>query len=416
MKTAHRIYASLILGGLLSASPLTLSMNQTTHFALQAEAATEAKKVTGQQLLLEMLKSIVVIADDTKKLKPEERAHMEPYFKALSKTIDDINSLDKAAKAHATKEYSKAVLATAESMGRLDATYSLAHSNDKLIGAAMRQLGNDWRVYLRNFGGGKGGTPDTAKKNARRIAALHKHLEHLAKKRDAHPSEKKQITEMIAKLDKAALVNRSNGNQWLTLAIMNDVTGWYGGYYDYYLVYDPNIASYYKNGYHYFQEVSTRYEAEYESYYTEYSWSSYEASVEVTATAVVSTDAVVVAEIQAEDQALVTAEESVAETAISSVETEITTEVSDSSTGTQEAQTIDSAEAAANEAPADTFVDPADVANEEADAQAVQEVSDAEAEASYDQVGEADNSEMADEEPADGPDDSEPDAGGDSEE
>ena len=416
MKTAHRIYASLVLGGLLSASPLTLSLNQTGHFTLQAEAATEAKKVTGQQLLLEMLKSTVVIADETKKLKPEERAHMVPYLKALSKTIDDINSLDKAVKAHATKDYAKAVLATAESIGRVDATYSLAHSKDKLIGAAMRQLNNDWRVYLRNFGGGKGGTPDTAKKNARRIAALQKHLEHLAKKRDKHPSEKKHIAEMIAKLEKAAQINRSNGYQWLTLSIMSDVTGWYGGYYDYYLVYDPNIATYYKNGYHYFQDVSTRYEAEYESYYTEYSWSSYEASVEVTTTAVVSTDAVVVAEIQAEDQAVVTAEESVDETEIASVETTITSEINDSSADTQEAQTIDTAEAAADEAPDDSFVDPADVANEEADAEAAQEVSDSEAEADYDQVAEADMSEMADEEPADEPDDSSADEGGDSEE
>ena len=141
MKNSHRFCTSVLLVGLLSALPLTISWNQITNLdwkLVVAEAATASGKVTAPQLLLQMRRSIVFIADEAKKLKPEDGAHMVPFFKALIKTADDLKALIKASKAHATADYMKALLATAESVGRLNATYDLADSKDKPIRAAMR--------------------------------------------------------------------------------------------------------------------------------------------------------------------------------------------------------------------------------------------------------------------------------------
>ena len=342
-------------------------------------------------------------------------AHAEGVFDCTipySQLRPIVQALEKASKAHATKDYAKALLATAESIGRLDATYRLARVDDKKIGAAMQLLGDDWRVYLHRFGGGKGGTADTKKQNERRIAALRKHLDHLSKNRAAHPDEKKQIAEMIAKLNSAAKLNHSKSDQWLTLALMSDVTGWYGGYYDYYLVYDPNIASYYKNGYHYFQEVSTKYDVEFSSYYAEYSWSSYEVTFESTELVSTSQDVTLVAE----EQTIITAEENISDVAVEQVDVKVSAELNVSAVPNEQSQSIDHAEEVADEAPAASFVDPADVANAEADSHAGDVVSDQEADAAYDEVEEADTADTEDEASADEPDDSEPEPAGDSEE
>ena len=416
MKNGQRIYVSLLLGGLLSASPLAIFGDHNTQSAWRlpaAEAAAKPGKVTSHQLMAQIRKSLEIIIDEAGKMKPEEaRKHLVPFLKAFVKAADDFQALEKASKAHATKDYAKALLATAESIGRLDATYRLSRVDNKKIGPAMQLLGDDWRVYLHRFGGGKGGTADTRKHNERRIAALHKHLDHLAKNRAAHPDEKKHIAEMIAKLNSAAKLNHSKGDQWLALALMSDVTGWYGGYYDYYLVYDPNIASYYKNGYHYFQEVSTKYDVEFSSYYAEYSWASYEVSIESSELVSTSHDVALVAA----EEAVIAAEVNISDASVEHVDDVATAELHVSTEMTEQAHEIDDAEDVADEAPAASFVDPADVANAEADSHAGDVVSDEEADASYDVAEEADTSDMEDEAPADEPDDSEPEPAGDSEE
>ena len=416
MKNGQRIYASLLLGGLLSASPITIFGDNGSHSVwtpATAMAAAKSGKVTSHQLMAQMRKSLEIIIDEAGKMKPEEaRKHMVPFLDAFVKAADNFQALEKASKAHATTDYTKALLGTAESIGRLDATYRLARVENKKISAAMQLLGDDWRVYLHRFGGGKGGTADNKKHNERRIAALQKHLDHLAKNRAAHPAEKKQIAEMIAKLNSAAKLNHSKGDQWLALALMSDVTGWYGGYYDYYLVYDPNIATYYQNGYHYFQEVYTEYNVEFSSYYAEYSWASYEVSVDSSELVSTSHDVSLVA---AEDT-VIAAEVNISDASVEHVDDLATADLHVSVETTEQATEIDHAEEVADEAPAANFVDPANVANAEADSHASDVVSDGEADAAYDEAEEADTADTEDEAAADEPDDSEPEPAGDSEE
>ena len=416
MKSSQRIYASLLLGGLLSASPLTIFGDNGPHSVwtpATATAAAKSGKVTSHQLMEQMRKSLEIIIDETSKMKPEvARKHMVPFLDAFVKTADNFQALEKASKAHATKDYAKAVLGTAESIGRLDATYRLAHVENKTISAAMQLLGDDWRVYLHRFGGGKGGTADTRKHNERRIAALHKHLDHLAKNRAAHPAEKKHIAEMIAKLNAAAKLNHSKGDQWLALALMSDVTGWYGGYYDYYLVYDPNIATYYKNGYHYFQEVYTEYNVEFSSYYTEYSWASYEVSIDSSELVSTSHDVSLVAT----EETVIAAEVNISDASVEHVDEVATADLHVSVETTEQAAKIDHAEEVAHEPPAANFVDPAEVANPEADSHASDVVSNEEADSVYDEAEEADTAEAHDEAAADEPDDPEPEPAGDADE
>jgi len=341
---------------------------------IAARPGAEAKqgKASGAELLRKTQTSLSVVATTTKSLSRSARAKAAPFVQAIATTDRQLKALKAAVASKDRKALAKAVSATSRIVGKLNATFEMSKIADHKVREGMRALNASWTQTLKRLGGAKTlVTADSTRANARRISAIRKRVE-ARKAQTQRQEDLAQFALILALLDEALLLNRSADYQWMALARLDQAFGYYGGYYDYYAVYDPTYVVLFQDDYYYWNNVADICETQYATYYESYSFESYEVVETYTYTESVEVSQEIVTE-----AVMVVAEQTVETVESEAIATGQETE------GYAEAAAVESkVEAAAEaEAQAEPVADPAETADEEVDATAEQPVSDDEAEA-----------------------------------
>jgi hypothetical protein len=348
--------------------------------ALMAAASNTAKPkkaaASGADLLRQTQKSLAVVAATTKRLSRSDRKQAAPFVRAIGLSDRQMKAIKDAVARKDKKALAKAVSEASRIIGKLNSTYKLARIGDKRVAEGMRAFNASWNQTLKRLGGGKAKvTAESTKANGRRINAAKKRV--VARKGQTQRREDlEQLALVIALLDEALLLNRSPEYQWMALARCDEAFGYYGGYYDYIAVYEPQYVTTVQEDYYYWNSVSTHYEETYSYYYEEYSFTSYEETVTYE-----YTESVEVSETIVSEEVVTYAEET-----IDTIETEALA-VGAETDGYQEAaevshETEEAMLAAGQSGPAE---DPAAIEDPEVDAAAEEPISDEQAEDIADQ-------------------------------
>ncbi|MCC6918128.1 MAG: hypothetical protein IT548_02930 [Alphaproteobacteria bacterium] len=362
--------------GALSLAPLADGPSLVEPVAARQGSKTKQGKASGAELLRKTQTSLSVVATTTKRLSRADRSKAAPFVQAIATTDRQMKALKAAIASKDKKALAKAVSATSRVVGKLNATFEMSKIQDRKVHEGMRSFNAAWTQTLKRLGGAKAlVTAESTRANARRINAVRTRIEG-RRAQTQRREDLEQLALILALLDEALLLNRSADYQWMALARLDQAFGYYGGYYDYYAVYDPTYVVQFQDDYYYWNNVSNLCEVQYETYYEAYSFESYEIveSYEYTESVEISQE-IVTEEVMVE-----------AEQTIDTVESEAVA-TGEETDGYAEAAAAESQVEAASEAEAqaEPIADPAEVADEEVDAVAEQPVSDDEAEAIADE-------------------------------
>ena len=343
--------------------------------ALFAAAAKPAKgqKETGATLLRSTQRALSLVATSVKKADKASLNRSAPFLKAIKEADRALKALKDATAAKDAKKLSRAVSAASKAVGKLNSTYKRANLTNKNVKEGMRALNAAWpQTQKRLAGTPKKVTPATTKANSRRITAVKKRMEKQRQRPGIKKTELDELVYFIAELDRALTLNRSPEYQWEAIAVLDSCYGGYDGYYEYMAVYEPEEAAYYAEDVEYWESVDTAAQDDYDTYYDDYSFESYEESVtvETTVNIEINVTNVDVEIVEAADSSIDTVEEEVTEVA---AETE----------GYQELEAVEATDQASGP---EAIEDPADVADTEADQLADTPVSEEQAEEAADEL------------------------------
>lgn len=353
-RLAHRLLAAAAVLHFTLAPSLLLPPR------FEAFAAPAARKATADGLLVQAQKSLALTVASARRSPGIKTKAAGPFVKALGQADKAFKALRKAAASKRPKDFARALAAANRAVGRFNGAYRLSGLTDKPVKKSVGDLNKSWKAYFKRVGGAKtAATPKSTKENARRISALKGRLSKLSSRGNVDPRQKRELQRMQRALERAEAANRIAASQWLALAMLDEVFGWYGGFYDYVVVYDPAYAADYRDVYAYWSDVSTYYDVQYESYYESYSFTSYEESYTVEEEYSVS--------FTSEEETLITTEETQVET---SVETLYQESEASSVLETEEAALQQEEQNVGSAAPVE---DPAAIADPEADAQTLDE-------------------------------------------
>lgn len=368
-RLSRPLLLSVSLVALLAAVPsAALSASQLAAAAAGAQSAAARKtvKATGPELLKKTQRALSVTAAAVRAMPRAARSRSAPFVKAIGETDKALKAIGHAIGGKDKAKLAKAVSAASRAAGRLNATYKKAALKDSGAAEGMRAFNAAWPETLKRLGGTKAkATPQKARENARRIAALRGRAEAQRQRAGITPGELEDLIYLIAALDRAFTLNRSPEYQWLAVCELDGVYGWYGGVYDYYAVYEPGYVAYYQEDYDYWRGVSDGIESSYEGYYDDYGFEAYDQPQVI--------DNSVNINITSIDSSIVLA----ADRQIDTVDSEAEAIAGDTD-GSDRLDAIDAAEEAA---PLPAVEDPADVADPAVDAAADEPVSEEEAEA-----------------------------------
>ncbi|MFO1237929.1 MAG: hypothetical protein U1F24_13135 [Alphaproteobacteria bacterium] len=245
--------------------------------AALAALATSAS-LSGPQLLGKSQRALSVVAVSLKKMTRAERGRSAPFIKAVRAADRALKAVKDAVARKDNKALGKAISAASRAVGTLNSTYKRAKIKNRAVKEGMRAFNESWKLTQKRLGGGKP-TKDQRTANARRIGAMRRNLATRQESRRDRQDEYDELAYMIAVLDRALMLNRSDEYAWMALIAMDDFYGWYGGYYDYMVVYEPDYAQYYYDDYRYCSGISYEWQASYDTYYESYNYTSYEETV-----------------------------------------------------------------------------------------------------------------------------------------
>ncbi len=241
-----------------------------------AQASRAPAAMTGDQLLQNTRKALSVVAVTTGKLSRAERARAAPFVRAQGDADRALRNLRGATRSRDERALTRALREATQANGRLNSTYRRSNIGDRRVREGMRALNASWDQTVRRFGAAGRGNPELARSNARRISAVRSRLEaqRVARSRDAQAVA--ELALMVAMLDRALLLNRDPRNQWYALVALDDVYGYYAGYYDYVVVYEPRYVEFFRDDFRYWRGVNERVYDSYDYYYQDWSYTSYE--------------------------------------------------------------------------------------------------------------------------------------------
>ncbi|MFO0041641.1 MAG: hypothetical protein ACK55W_06835, partial [Pseudomonadota bacterium] len=220
--------------------------------------------------------ALSVVAVTTGKLSRAERARAAPFVRAQGDADRALRNLRGATRSRDERALTRALREATQANGRLNSTYRRSNIGDRRVREGMRALNASWDQTVRRFGAAGRGNPELARSNARRISAVRSRLEaqRVARSRDAQAVA--ELALMVAMLDRALLLNRDPRHQWYALVALDDVYGYYAGYYDYVVVYEPRYVEYFRDDFRYWRGVNERVYDSYDYYYQDWSYTSYE--------------------------------------------------------------------------------------------------------------------------------------------
>lgn len=281
-RLVRSLLTTAVAAQLSFAAPLLLpdrfpAAAQTQKKNTKAAAAAQNRKLTADELLVQAQRSLALTVAAAKRAPKIKSKAAAPFVKSLDETTKALKTLRTAASSRNAKRFSRALKQAFEAMGRLNATYRLSDLRAKDVRKGVQGVSKSWQAYFARVGGSKAAaTPESTRANARRIASLKKSVSTVRDRRSMSPREVRELTLMLEALERAEAANRAAANQWLALLLLDEIFGWYGGYYDYIVIYEPEYAYYYREEYVYWSEVIEYTEVEFVTYYESYSFESYE--------------------------------------------------------------------------------------------------------------------------------------------
>ena len=268
---------------MLSAAALTLTPPLSAVAKPAAVAAQRStQRLTASDLLARQAVAVAVIADAYTALPQQQRGRSMPFLKGLLDLANAYRDVATASKAHDNRKMGAALPKVATSLAKLNSAFQMSGVRDPKIKNSLKSLDGLWKIYLKVVDVGKPPRAAAkAKASARKISELRKALMRQTADRKLDARERARRAQLLALVRQAEAASRELDQLWYANMLMAEAYGYYAGLYEYYTAYDSDYAEYYRDGWDEFSSETRYFYSESISYYEEYSWSSYEQTVEV---------------------------------------------------------------------------------------------------------------------------------------
>lgn len=354
---ARLVKVLMLSAAVLAGGPFAVSGGAQAAATMQ----NTAKKLTAAQMLDRQGVAVTVIAKRYTALPKDARGRSAPFLKGLIDLANAYRDVGTASKARDNKKMGAALPKVATSLAKLNSAYQLSGIHDPTIADSLKSLNGLWRSYLKVVN--VGASQKSGKQSTASVRKINQMRHELMKRSASHKPDRRaasQRAHLLALLKEADAASRRADQLWYASMLMAEVYGYYAGSYEYYTAYEPTYAVEYRESWRMVSSETGYFYSESVSYYEEYSWSSYEETVEVSESY----------DFGMTEQELTTAETQIETTGVSvSAETESLYQAS------EERQTLDTVEteinadeAATTEAPASDAAAPETNENQPADA------------------------------------------------
>ena len=295
-----------------TAAPVSDAVFNSAALSMMARAP-----MSGNDLLRQSQRSLSLVSVSLKRMTRADRAKAAPMLKALKEADRALKAVKTATGNRDSRALARALSAASRAVGKLNSTYKRARLKDRNVKEGMRAFNASWQQTQKRLQGAKGrGNKELARANARRINAVKTRLVAQRDRRRDYRDEYDELVYLIAMLDRALYLNRYDDYQWQALAVLDDCYGYYDGYYDYMVVYQPDYIQYYRDDYYYWNGVNSQVVNSYDYYYSDYSYNTYEettvidnsVNIEINVTNITNNEIIVEADNQVDQVETVAAE------------------------------------------------------------------------------------------------------------
>lgn len=239
-------------------------------------------KFTAAQMLDRQEIAVTVITKSYTALPKEARGRSTPFLKGLIDVANAYRDVTVASKARDNRKMGAALPKVATALAKLNSAYQLAGIRDPNIASSLKSLNALWKSYLKVVNVGAPRKPgNQATTSTRKISHMRRELMRRGASQQGDRRAAAQRAHLLALLNEADAASRQADQLWYASILMAEVFGYYAGAYEYYLAYEPAYAVDYRESWQTISTETTYFYSESVSYYEEYSWSSYEETVEV---------------------------------------------------------------------------------------------------------------------------------------
>ena len=268
---------------MLSATVLTVGSALVAGSAPRAFAAQQSTvRMTADNLLGRQAVAVSVIAKTYTALPQQARGKSMPFVKSLIDLSTAYRDVATASKARDNKKMGAALPKVATSLAKLNSAYQMSGLRDPKIKSSIKSLDGLWKNYLKVVNVGK--PPHSAAKAhaaSRKVNALRRAMLRPAGHHKADRREAARRAQLASLLRQAQMASRQADRLWYANMLMAEAYGYYAGLYEYYSAYDPAYARDYGESWESISRETEYFYSESVSSYEEYSWSSYEQTIEV---------------------------------------------------------------------------------------------------------------------------------------
>jgi hypothetical protein len=267
---------------LLVLSVVTVPMGGEISSAYAAARKSAVGTLNASQMMAKMEQSLLLMATTYQQLPKAKKRMAAPFVKSMLDASKALKNIKAAVARKDRKGLAKALPQASAAIAKLTKAYSLSDLRNPKIQIGVTTLSSVWWDYVKRTPGSKtAASQDKALETGRRINGMKKQISKLKSNSRTDRRALAAIREMERILARAEAANRSLENQWLATLLFADAYGYYSGYYDYIVVYEPEYIPYYSESYTYYTSEYSYSYTEYTTYYEEYSWNYYEEPVEV---------------------------------------------------------------------------------------------------------------------------------------
>lgn len=266
--------AAIVVGG-----PIVMAYD--THAV--AAARNAPAKLTVAQMLDRQQVAVTVISKRYAALPRETRGQSAPFLKGLIDLASAYRDVAAATKAHDKRKMGIALPKLASALAKANSAYQLSGIRDQKIAENIKSLNTLWKTYLKVV---SAGAPQKSKDRTAISVRKVSHMRQELKRRgERYATDRRAIAQqayLLALLDEAEAASRRADQLLYASMLIAEVYGYYAGAYEYYTVYEPAYAVDYRESWQFVSTETHYFYSESVSYYEEYSWSSYEQTIEVT--------------------------------------------------------------------------------------------------------------------------------------
>lgn len=247
-----------------------------------AAAQTSPVRLTAQQMLDRQGVALTVITRSYTALPKDARGRSAPFLKGLIDLANAYRDVGNASKARDSRKMGAALPKVATSLAKLNSAYQLSGIRDPNIAASLKSLNSLWKSYLKVV------DVRVSQKSAKQIEVSSRKINQMRSELMRRSTDQRsdrrvaaQRAHILALLKEADAASRQADQLWYAAMLMAEVYGYYAGTYEYYSTYEPIYLTEYRDSWQIISTETRYFYTESVSYYEEYSWSSYEETIEV---------------------------------------------------------------------------------------------------------------------------------------